>query len=303
MSKHQKDSLNRILFNWKDKAQVRQKSLIPEVEFESDKVDFLPEWLPFSKHPIYLKQQHLERKILSVAWLIYNQVTIDIENDVVIPLCLSWRKNLTDKDPLNTLLVQVMTDEAYHILLTAHAVSITREKRQLDDIPIAKSGFVRAMEDYQEQYSDPRKKLLILFATGVITEIFIGSYLAQIGNCKDISLQPLNIAVTRAHMLDESSHGFVFHSLAKELVPNFSEEDQAFFKQVLPQVISWYFNNKTTAWQTLLPYLGFEDSEIMLKECKKPINTIFEEEPWLKIESIINSLGYKDFREDVLRNG
>jgi hypothetical protein len=97
------NSLSRLLNNWESKAQVRQNFLLSEAEFDLDKQDFLPEWLPFFGHPIYEKQRHLEQKILSVAWLIYNQVTIDIENDVVIPLCLTWRNDLANKDPLNTL--------------------------------------------------------------------------------------------------------------------------------------------------------------------------------------------------------
>lgn len=295
------NSLNRLLNNWESKAQVRQNFLLAEADFDLDKQDFLPEWLPFFGHPIYEKQRHLEQKILSVAWLIYNQVTIDIENDVVIPLCLAWRNDLANKEPLNTLLIQAMTDEAYHILLTDHAVTVARKKRNLEDIPVTRSGFVQAMENCQQQYNSPRRKHLILLATGVITEVFIGSYLALIANCKDESLQPFNIAVTRAHMLDESVHGFVFAALAQELVPNFSQADQSFFKYILPRVVLWYFGNKTTSWQTLLPFLGFTDSHRMLQECQKSTHAIFEEEHWVKIEALAKSLGYHHFREDLLQ--
>jgi hypothetical protein len=278
-----------------------QNTILPESEFELDKVDYLPEWLPFFGHPIYEKQRHLEPKILSVAWLIYNQVTIDIENDVVIPLCLSWRAALVNPEPLNTLLTQAMIDEAYHILLTNHAVSITREKRQLHAFQLPKSGFVQAMQNCQNQHESLRQKQLILLATGVITEVFIGAYLALIANCKDNTLQPLNILVTKAHMLDESVHGFVFATLAQELIHTFSEEEKQFFKDMLLQVVLWYFGNKTTAWYEVLPQLGFVDSHVMLQDCKKDAQSIFAEEPWVKIESLVNSLGYFDFRDNLLQ--
>ncbi len=291
--------LKKILASWEDRSQVRQNTLLPEELFDIEKKDFLPEWLPFFGHPIYNDQRHLESKILSIAWLVYNQVTLDIENEVVIPLCLYLQSELKDES-LNTLIIQAMIDESYHVLLTAHACAVVRKKRQLGYIAIPKSGFVKDMQKCQDLYKEQWKKDLICLATGIVTEVLIGAYLGKIAYCKDDSLQPFNLLVTKSHMMDESVHGQVFAILANKFIPKLPGYKKRFFKEIFPKAVFWYFNNKQSGWEELLSTIGFKDGERMLNDCARKTTEMFEKELWSKIEAVADNIGCLDFRNQVL---
>ncbi|HNC94866.1 MAG TPA: diiron oxygenase, partial [Myxococcota bacterium] len=159
--------LKTILESWERRAQVRQHSLLPASSFDLSRKDFLPEWLPFFGHPTFERQRDREAQILSVAWLQYNQVTIEIENEIVIPLCLALQLDLGREEPYRTLVVQAMVDEAYHVLLTNHATEMTRKFRQLEAIRLPKGHFVSAMQKRHADCTSDWERNLVLLATGV----------------------------------------------------------------------------------------------------------------------------------------
>lgn len=295
--------LTKILSTWESRAQVRQNSLLPADSFDETKQDFLPRWLPFHGHPTFeaLVQQQpgLLERISSAAWLQYNQVTLDIENDIVVPLCVMLQDDLRRDEPYHTLVVQAMIDESYHVLLTAHACAVTRRKRQLEHLHVNKSHLVQAMQRCQAAHG-PAEQRVIQLATGIVTEVFIGAYLADIAYCKDPELQPFNVLVTKSHMIDEAVHGFVFAALAERLIPSLAAPEREFFWAILPQTVLWFFAGRCTAWSALLPQLGVDHMDEMLDDCRKQPMQIFNEERWTIIEDLAIRLGCTDFRQRLI---
>lgn len=293
--------LTAILESWERRAQVRQHTLLPASSFDPTRKDFLPEWLPFWGHPTFEKQRDLEMQILSVAWLQYNQVTIEIENEIVIPLCLALQLDLGREEPYRTLVVQAMVDEAYHVLLTNHATELTRKLRHLETIRLPKGHFVSSMQKRLVGCNSDWERNIVLLATGVITEVFIGAYLGLIGYCKDERLQPINIITTRAHMIDEAVHGVVFGALAERIVPRLGAEQKRFFWEIFPTVILWFFEGRTAAWNTLLPQIGFENGTPMIQDCRKKPMAILKEEHWPVVVALAERIGCTDFQQRLFQ--
>jgi len=123
--------LSALSSSWTKRCQVRGSDALSHLNFEQERDDFLVELLPFSKDPQFdTEPKEVISKLLSIGWLIYNEKTIQIETEIVTPLCLLILRNCfsgVDDSVIKTTVSQAMVDEAYHVKLSGivHEITLT----------------------------------------------------------------------------------------------------------------------------------------------------------------------------------
>ena len=271
--KHKQPQLQQIESSWHTRARVRCHPALHDNGFQLEKLDFLPEWLPFGAHPDFLSlPETLKCTLLSVAWLLYNQATIDIEYQLVIPFCLhtvSTQPRFRADHQWRQLLFQTVTDESYHVQLTEHASEMTRAHRGLQGIQIPNSFILHSMRRAQSCCASSWEKALIALTVCIVTEIVIGKHLGVVAKSRDDRLQALTTETTKAHMLDESVHAHIFKQILREHYLDFTPSQKSFFNRYLPKVISWFLTGKLVAWETLLTDLKVPKGNQILNDCAR----------------------------------
>lgn len=301
-----KDVLTRIALAWERRAQVNRQHKLGTEFFDKDKNDFVLEQLPFFSHPHFLESApHVQSQILSAAWLAYNRTTIDIETDIVNPVCAKIVAHEIPAldDPLNIEIAsKTMIDESYHVLLTWQVSEITIQNRGLQALKLPKSGLVESMIRYEAHHPVSWQKLLIRVATCLITEIFIGAQLETIAKSEDQKLQPINKLATKIHFLDESTHGTIFNRFALNIYAGLDQKQKQFFRLIFPEIVYWFVNGYHHSWLVILEQLKFAKRKEMVFDCLKlhmkerinsfdyaPLNSLYQELNLNSFES--------DFRE------
>lgn len=296
-------SLDRIDKTWHQRATVRRYHPADPNDFQLEKKDFLPEWLPFGAHPDYLALDPVtQQKILSIAWLCYNQATIDIEYRLVIPFCLhtvETQSAFRNSEQWRHLLFETITDESYHVQLTETASQITRQHRQLLNVTLPDSFILTTMQRYQAQFHEPWQKQLIALATCIVTEIVIGEHLGVVAKAKDPALQPLVKSTTLAHMQDESVHAKIFQQILNQHYTEFNQKQMHFFNQQLPRIIAWFMQGKLHSWKSILPKLGIKKANEILGDCAKHVAETVDYN-LNDLNEVADSFGLKDLTDKVL---
>jgi hypothetical protein len=259
--------LTRISRYWAGKAAVRGHTL--ETGFDPDRIDFLPELLPFHRHPHFEDaSSEVQRNMLSCAWLAFNAKTIDIEKEILIQGCLTL---YDDRVPgiahpsFKRTICETLTDEAYHVLLTQQASDVTRRERSLVDLRIPRCAVVRRLEAYQSCLAHDWQKTLTLVAAAIVTEVFISGHLRSLARAENV--QPLHVTTTKAHLADELTHSCIFKELAKALYEALRPHEREFFAQSMPRVARWFADADAPLWLTLLEQTHFRHGPAMLRDC------------------------------------
>lgn len=290
--------LERLSKGWSKRSGVKKydSSEADLPEFDLDKDDFLAELLPFGTHPTYLSaSEELKKLVLTYAWIMYNQKTIAIEADIVSPACMCIIRG--EVDGLNDrhskqLAAESMTDESFHTLLVTQAIGITEEKRGVH-VEMPNFSLVKNLCESQDSYSEPWKKMLVLLATAIVSEIFISDYLKLISESETV--QPINRQVVAAHRIDELTHSKIFKAFAKALYPSLNQEQQAFFAEILPKPIYWFADKELNLWEELLANISFPGYEVMISDCKKEQYYHLEYIDYTGIINLAEELGIENF--------
>lgn len=289
---------------WSSRAAVKKydssEDSLPPFDLKAD--DFLEQLLPFHKHPLYLAApDKIKKEILTSAWIIYNKKTIAIETDVVSPACVDIINGkvpgLTDRHS-KKLASESMTDESFHTTLVLEAIGITEEQRNIF-VEFPSFSLVRNLKKEQDQYSDPRKKMLVLLATAIVSEIFISDYLKLIS--ESTTIQKINQRVVAAHRADELTHSKIFKTFAKALYLGLNLEEKAFFAEVLSKPIYWFADKELDAWEKVLDGMGFVGSKQLISDCKKEDPYHLGYIDYTELESLADELGIENFRETLHR--
>ena len=102
---------------WFAKAEVKKAtSFEAMIPFEHERIDFLPELLPFNQNPFWQSQPLESRnKVLSYGWVMYNMRTVIIETQIVSTFCqniINHQVDIIKNHQFETLLAQTLIDEA-----------------------------------------------------------------------------------------------------------------------------------------------------------------------------------------------
>lgn len=260
--------LNRFSNSWHKRAGVKKQEL--ESFFEEGKEDFLENLLPFRDLPQYQScSPELKSKVLSCGWLMYNAKTVQIETEIVSPVCLHIIEgNMPGlRDPASQHAVcETLVDEAYHVYLVQQASRLTRKQRRLESIVIPKFHLVEYMQRRQQGYAEAWQQRMVQFATAVVSEIFISDYLHLLSESQDI--QVFNRLTVAAHRHDEMAHSPLFRSLAQFFFYGLTEAQGATFADLLPEPVIWFADRELDIWRALLQQIGFPNAEPMIRECQ-----------------------------------
>jgi hypothetical protein len=265
---HTRMMLDRLAGNWPRRAQVKKDELEPW--FVPHREDFLESLLPFRDLPQYRScSPELKSRVLSCGWLIYNEKTVQIENDIVNPSCLDiiGRQLSGLNDESSQLAVcETMVDEVYHVHLVERSSRLTRRRRGLEHLVIPRFNLVRHMRRRQDELSEPWQKRLVQFATAAVSEIFISDYLRLLSESDEI--QPFNRMTVAAHRQDEMVHGPLFRSLARLFSAELTPAQRALFAEILPEPVTWFADRELDVWLALLEQIEFPGAEQMIRECR-----------------------------------
>ena len=263
--------LAKIRSTWSRRAQVRRQTdpeLDSEIFFYPERDDFRTDLLPFKDHPYFLNApSELQKKVLTCGWLGYNAKTFDIESKVITPACHYLMDGSLPADRVSRQICgETLVDEAYHVLLAMNACSMTREERGFHFLAVPKSYLVTAMEREQDRHAEKWKKVLVSFATAVVSEVFVSDYLKLLS--ADTQIQPLNRLTVSTHRQDELAHSSIFKLLAKFIYHQLNAEQKAFFAGMLPRPVLWFANSELEVWRSMLEQIRFPGGELMIKDCE-----------------------------------
>lgn len=263
--------LAKIRSTWSRRAQVRRQTdpeLDSEIFFYSERDDFCTDLLPFKDHPYFLRaSSELQKKVLTCGWLAYNAKTFDIESRVITPACHYLMDGSLPADRVSRQICgETLVDEAYHVLLAMNACSMTREERGFHFLAVPKSYLVTAMEKEQDRHAEKWKKVLVSFATAVVSEVFVSDYLKLLA--VDTHIQPLNRLTVSTHRQDELAHSSIFKLLAKFIYHQLNAEQKAFFAGILPRPVLWFANSELEVWRSMLEQIHFPGGGLMIKDCE-----------------------------------
>jgi len=272
--------LNKLSASWGKRAQVRRCNIHDDKHFDLNKPDFLESLLPFSKLEAYQKLPNKDKnKLLTAGWLVYNTKTIDIEKEIIIPLCnriIDEKFSGLKTSEAKRIASETMVDEAYHILLCVSSNEITMFNRNID-ISLDKANVVVNMDSAIENSELEWQKDIILLATAFVSETIISDYLALLSRSSDV--QPLHREVVHAHKLDEGVHRYVFVELIKCFLKTASTEQRRYLFESIPNAICWFQSSSIDAWLTLLDHSqvpGFSRQNEELVTCisthREPVN-------------------------------
>lgn len=288
--------LEKLSESWSKRAQVRHCEVHTKKYFDESKPDFINELLPFYQLDAYKSlPQEYKDKLLTAGWLIYNSKTIDIEKEIVIPLC----NKIIDGKPIGIDSVEArrnasetMVDEAYHVLLCVTANDITKYYR---DVPVnlCKANVVRRMDEAINECDKQWQIDVISLITAFVSETIISDYLSLLS--KDKTIQPLHREVVFAHQLDEGVHGYAFAALLKSYFKAVSVEQRQYAISTIPKAIEWFQTPSFDAWFQLIEYFdipGFSCENEELRNCilqhKEPVNgeKVMDKIPYLAVKPI-----------------
>lgn len=296
-----KTCLDRMSHLWPSVSQMRHYSF-PNyyMNFDLNKPDFLSKLLPFENSVHYkTAAQEIQQKVLTCAWIIYNQKTIEIEQHVVTPACTHF---ISPKGDMKTILsvtsykqiaAETQADEAFHTLLVQRAIEVTEYYRKIQ-LTLPEFHLVAKLSKYKSELQFDWQKTLVQIITAIVSEIFISDYLNILS--EDTTVQPINKEVVRVHRIDELRHGKIFDQLAKHLYYALNEEQKAFFADFLPKPIQWFADKDIDVWRAALTHIQFPNLESLVSDAEIENRKSLEKISYTGIVRLAAELGISDFR-------
>ncbi|MDJ0579680.1 diiron oxygenase [Crocosphaera sp.] len=295
--------LSRISDVWEKRSQVKKKEIDAALLLDDSRPDFRIDLLPFKDHPAFLESsQETKDKILSCGWLIYNWKTIAVELKVVNPVCediIYHRYPGVTESAIQEVATDVLVDESYHVQLVTKAGIITSRQRGLQSLKPPEFNLVLGMRKEQDLYEEDWKKMLVKLATSVVSEVFVSDYLKLLSS--DKTIQPFNRAVVQAHHRDEDAHSCIFKSLVQCVYSELTQEQKAFFIEVLPKPLYWFADKELEVWKSVLEQIGFPKAEEIYRDCRAGETSNLDSIDYTQLIELVQDLDAKR-GEDSLAN-
>lgn len=275
------DSINysfikRMTENWPKRAGVRNfKNTQHDNSYDENTPDYPINMLPFYKHPLFVKIPDKEKqKILTWAWIFYNERVIIAEERIANPAFLMI---LTDKFPginkfhMKQALQQCLIDEHFHILMHMTAINETKKLRSIS-MPLNSpySIIYRRLIEEQKKVTDRWKKDLLLLVWTIVSEISINAYLNLLSTNKDI--QPMHKYITWIHNRDEFSHSKIMIEIGKWIFNSLNIKQKNFFILALDKSLSAFTEYDFSLWTFILKQTKIHNYFEIIKDCEKNLN-------------------------------
>jgi hypothetical protein len=290
--------LGRIAETWGGRAQVRRPEL--SLNYNVSMPDFIEDLLPFHKHPAYIKLNQAQKsRILSCGWLAYNEKTVAIEMEIVAPSCfdiLAGRIPGLKDEVTNQIICETLVDESYHLLLVKNANKICRLHRNLESITIPQFNLVKYMELEKSRYPEEWKKILVQFATTVVSEIFVSDYLDLLSD--DQEIQPLNRETVSAHRHDELAHSKIFKSLTRKFFPALNEVQKVFFAEALLKPVFWFADLELDLWRDILTQLDIIEADEIIEDSRELNKQAHERVNYTEIVTLAEEIGIQNMQQE-----
>lgn len=257
MVKKQDPVLKSLETGWYKRAQIKTAQPFESILFEKDKWDFLPQLMPFHKHPLWNEVSVATKQMAaSYGWIMYNMRTVCIETKVVSPLCYSIIGNinpLTAQFDFKSIISQTLIDESYHTLLSINGIKAIYENRTLEEIKLPEQNFYKQYEDYMLACSHQWQKDIVQLSLVVASEVLISDYLSLIATSETI--QPFCREIVRTHLKDELAHSNTFKIIAEKVMTVATVEQKEFMLECIVKSLEWFSNNELETWQAILTSL------------------------------------------------
>ncbi|MCG7490557.1 diiron oxygenase [Vibrio sp. Of14-4] len=266
--------LTRIAGSWDRRATVKQAPVFHEKLLDESKPDYPSTLIPFWEHPDF--QAHdadLKFKLLSHAWVNYNNNTITAEENVANP---AFYLMMTDKFPgthyesMKKNMIQALIDEHYHTYMHMSANFATKRIRALNKLVLPHSVSYRHFLKAQEDATESWQKDLLTVVWAIVSEISINAYLSLLEDAKDI--QQVHCDIAKAHNLDEYGHAKICFEVAKSIYANMNKKQKRYFVDFLPLALKAFVANDYSVWRATLEQLNFKKVDTIIGDCELTVS-------------------------------
>lgn len=260
--------MRQLSAQWDGSARVRQPDRTMGLAFEPAKDDFLENLLPFHRHRRWQALPTADsKKVLSYGWQLYNEKTIEIEAQIITPVCihlLSTTLPTSHAAHVREAAAEVLTDESFHTLMCVRACRWVKEHRELDEPKPAPFRICEALEHLLGRCSAEWERHVVRLGFACASETLITDYLSQISESDDI--QPFCRETVLAHASDEWSHSSTFCYLLACIYPGLSTRGRALVWSAIHHGIEAFRDRELDAWAVRLDVCGIAGAHGMLRD-------------------------------------
>jgi 4-aminobenzoate N-oxygenase len=265
--------VQRLAQSWQRRAAVRTRDFETgmDAEYDSDIPDYPVELLPFAQHPRFLAATPAQRqRILTEAWLVYNERVIVAEEYVANPALRKVMHGVfpgADNIVLKKAVQQTLIDEHFHTYIHMLAVDRTRHLRRCEASPrYPRSVTYQRLLELQAQASSTWERHLLCLVWTAVSEVSINAYLRLLSN--NDTIQPMHTLVTRLHDRDEAAHGRLMIEVTKSLYLHMTHEQRHLFVNSLRPALDAFVIHDFSAWSVILNQVGLAGAEEILADCE-----------------------------------
>jgi len=268
---HAEKVLAQMSRHWGDRAQVKSVEYDLDLVYDNKRDDFLPDLIPLQGHPDYDEYfRDFRTQLLAGGWIAYNEKTIDIEAQIVSPVCTDLiYKNIPceDHELVRFAASETLVDESYHILMVVNAMMACKKNRHLTDLKLTGFSLTEKMNEEIAKADYDWQKRIIRLGTSIVSEVFISDYLGLLSEAKFI--QPINRITTHAHKQDELAHSGLFKTFSKQIYAKFNDKQKRYFTEFLPKPINWFASRELDIWHQILHRVKFPNADKIIAESRE----------------------------------
>ncbi|MEU0332778.1 diiron oxygenase [Streptomyces sp. NPDC006193] len=265
--------LRRVADAWPRRATIRTDldRIAEPGEYDEALPDYPVRLLPFAEHPLFLAAAPEQRqKVLTLAWLVYNERVIAAEEHVANPTFAMIMHGVfpgADGVHLKRAVQQTHVDEVWHTYMHMVAMQRTREVRAVTGEPrYPHTVTYRRLLEADAQASEQWERDLLKLVWTTVSEISVNAYLELLS--RDDTVQPLHSLVPRLHARDESAHSSVMVEVAKALYVHLNEEQRRAFTAYLPKALHAFVAQDFEVWPAVLAHAGIARADEIVADCR-----------------------------------
>lgn len=258
--------------SWARRASVRRHGHDVAAEddgYDPSLPDYPIEMVPFRDHDAFRQASPDQvQRVLTLAWLVYNQRTITAEERIANPafaLVKDGRLPGLDGLDMHQAVLQSLIDEHFHTLMHLTAMHATCRRRGLAAPPVFPDAITyRSLCHTLAGLDDQADRDLAVFAYAVVAEISVNAYLDLIA--KNDRIQPAHTRVAAMHNHDEFMHASLLIDVAAAAHAAMNDRHRRRFVELLPQALTAFAAHDFSAWNTVLTLAGIPDADRIVRE-------------------------------------
>lgn len=262
-----------IVESWHRRAVVRSPEFDALCAYQplEGRPDYPPDMVPFWTHPaIERLDEQTRNRILTLAWLVYNERTISAEEHIANPaFALVFESAFAGAESFTIKLAmkQATVDEHFHTMMHVTAIENSRRQHGIgEQFSFPHSLSYRRFREIEAGLTAQWQRNLLLLTFALVSEVSINAHLDIMAKNREI--QPSHAMIAEWHNRDEYSHAALCLDVIKLIAPEFGEREWALFKAFLPQALEAFVAQDYSAWSYILETLGIEGADGILEDCR-----------------------------------